>query len=200
MAWWLLPRFRSSWWAGSDDPHSLDIRNLHSPDGSRSCWDGGVVVVRGLSFQPPEDYDARQQALIREGSERLFQAIQIAYPQRCPVQIVDSLPRPNRIRVSYSMNGPAVGREVLRIVAEGLNLPVSEITGACRELLHVDARALVIGTLRKRGWSFPQIGRLLDRDHSSVISAYGKLEIYLKRNADAREIWEALAPFRSRKV
>ena len=62
------------------------------------------------------------------------------------------------------------GHEVLREVAEACAVPVEEITGRGVDPRLVAARAQVAEQLRARGWSYPRIGRLLGRDHSTVMS------------------------------
>ena len=38
--------------------------------------------------------------------------------------------------------------------------------------------------LRMRGWSYPEIGRLLNRDHSTIIYGVGRAEWKMERDAD----------------
>lgn len=50
-----------------------------------------------------------------------------------------------------------------------------EILSPCRRALVVHARNSVMRRLRDDGYSTPQIGELLDRDHSTVLHGLGRL-------------------------
>lgn len=47
--------------------------------------------------------------------------------------------------------------------------------------------------LRMRGWSFPQIGRLLNRDHSTIIYGVSRADYYMERDPGYAAKVKALA-------
>jgi chromosomal replication initiation ATPase DnaA len=61
-------------------------------------------------------------------------------------------------------------------LCERLGVTVDEMLsrGRTKQLAH--ARAIVCWALRQKGFSFPEIGRALGRDHTSVIPAVRKIE------------------------
>ncbi|MBL9070431.1 MAG: hypothetical protein JNM03_10620 [Sphingopyxis sp.] len=61
------------------------------------------------------------------------------------------------------------GREIIARVAKLHDIEPEDITGSSRARLHCEARWQVMRELRAKGLSNPRIGRLLNRDHSSVM-------------------------------
>ena len=62
--------------------------------------------------------------------------------------------------------------DIARRVADSHRLSVADIRGPCRERSYAVARQEFCFEARKQlRWSFPQIGRFLNRDHSTVIHA-----------------------------
>lgn len=51
-----------------------------------------------------------------------------------------------------------------------------DITGSARFRFVLNARFAVVKALHMRGWSYTEIGRLLDRDHSTIINACRKAQ------------------------
>ena len=62
-----------------------------------------------------------------------------------------------------------VAKSVIAQVSQGHGVKVAEIIGTRRFPRFVDARMAVAVRLRELGWSTPQIGEALHRDHTSVL-------------------------------
>lgn len=72
---------------------------------------------------------------------------------------------------------------ILGSVAESFDLTVRELLGKSRATDVVNARSVVAHILRDRGLSYDRIGKLLgDRDHSTIINALSKFDIYTRRD------------------
>lgn len=84
----------------------------------------------------------------------------------------------------------------------------SDYVKAAAEMFHVHPRDLVshyrfnflmlprfalYKALRLRGWSYPQIGRLLDRDHSTIIYGIQRADYYMERDPGYAAKVKALA-------
>ena len=68
---------------------------------------------------------------------------------------------------------PRPGKQILVEVAEQRRISVAELISEKAYKYLVDARWEAIRRMRDElGYSFPQIGRLLRRDHSTIIYAY----------------------------
>lgn len=67
--------------------------------------------------------------------------------------------------------GGPVFRRVVAEVAIATRVPPAAILGGSRRREVVQARDAVVALLRRAGWSSPMIGRVLGRDHSSVLTA-----------------------------
>jgi hypothetical protein len=158
-----------------------------------------VAGMRVADFFAPEDHEIHQREKIRAGSQRLIHAIRTHHPERYvpapppvikarPAFVVPPLPR------GYVLPPlPTKGAEILRMVAEAMETGPEAILSENRTSRAVECRALVATTLKARGWSYPQIGRLLHRDHSSIINACDKIGIYRKRSPDCDTVYKALA-------
>lgn len=57
-----------------------------------------------------------------------------------------------------------------RCIAHANEIDIGEMLGRGRAHRLVRARAILAHELRARGWSFPRIGRTINRDHTSVIN------------------------------
>lgn len=64
---------------------------------------------------------------------------------------------------------PVVGADVLRVAGSIYGVDPEAIVGRSRSATVVRARVCAYRMLRRLGWSFPEIGRLVNRDHSSVL-------------------------------
>lgn len=60
---------------------------------------------------------------------------------------------------------------VVALVAEVAGLEVADLTGPCRGKLYTRPRFTACYYARQEGWSFPAIGLVVNRDHSSVMHA-----------------------------
>lgn len=75
-----------------------------------------------------------------------------------------------------------------------------DITGPDRSNMFIPARFAVCKALRNRGWSFGKIGRLLNRDHTTIINAVERADYMETRDpayaAKVKELTELqiLAP------
>ena len=76
---------------------------------------------------------------------------------------------------------------------EAMWLRRGDVQGRERHRPNVLGRALVVSILRKRGWSYTQIGTLLNRDHSTIINLYKNLDIYTRFYPEFREALEQLS-------
>jgi len=91
--------------------------------------------------------------------------------------------------LDLQQNGQARWMHVLRAVAKHHNLRPDDIIGKSRKKHIVSARFEVFYRLRfDLGYSYPKIGYLMKRDHSSVLHGVHKVKTnlldLLKRNAD----------------
>lgn len=77
---------------------------------------------------------------------------------------------------------PRLGSDVIREVAKMFFITPEDITGTNRSQLYVEARCAVALILRDRGVSFPQIGRFMNRDHSTIINLFKNAEKRVHRN------------------
>ncbi len=71
----------------------------------------------------------------------------------------DRAPQGNRLRLFY-----------VQAIAERHGLPVEAVMGRCRQREYVLARQEAMWVLRNRlGDSLPRIGRLMGRDHTTIL-------------------------------
>ena len=75
-----------------------------------------------------------------------------------------------------------IGSEVIKAVAQLFMIEPCEMIADNRFERYVDARATVAQILRNRGLSYTQIGRIMKRDHSTIINLIAKLDRYKARN------------------
>jgi len=66
--------------------------------------------------------------------------------------------------------GGNLPNEVLKKVSEDHGVSVYDVTGRCRKSELVDMRCVIASVLHKLGQSESAIGRLLERDHTTVIN------------------------------
>jgi chromosomal replication initiation ATPase DnaA len=60
------------------------------------------------------------------------------------------------------------------------------------------ARFAVYKAMRIRGWSFSQIGQLMNRDHTTVMHGVTRAEYYIEKDPDYAAKVQILANFKSR--
>lgn len=70
---------------------------------------------------------------------------------------------------------PVTVREVVARIASERALAVSDVLGPSRCRNVAEARWAIWAILRKRGYSFPRIGQLFGRDHTTVIHGVRRL-------------------------
>jgi hypothetical protein len=63
-----------------------------------------------------------------------------------------------------------------RAVAKEWGITIKELLGPSRSMRLVDARAAVAALLREAGYSYPEIGKIIGRDHSSVFHGLKRRE------------------------
>lgn len=80
-------------------------------------------------------------------------------------------------RVYEAASKKRLVREIMRDVAQETGVPVHTLCGASRSAHHVVARWEVMARARKAGWSYPQIGRQIKRDHTTVMHACKKMGV-----------------------
>jgi chromosomal replication initiation ATPase DnaA len=64
--------------------------------------------------------------------------------------------------------------DILRTISDTTGVSELEIVSGTRAPRVYKARVQVYAALRERGWSYPDIGALFDRDHSAIHSALNK--------------------------
>lgn len=77
---------------------------------------------------------------------------------------------------------PLFPREVIDDVAQLFLMTADDILGDNRFTRYVDARATVAKILHNRGLSYPHVGRIMGRDHSTIINLITRLDRYKARN------------------
>lgn len=102
------------------------------------------------------------------------------------------LPPPPPVPVSRRQRHP-VADHIIRKVAIMFGVSAARIRGDERYSVLVDARAAVVFLLKRRGWSFNQIGKALGgRDHSTICNIWQKRDIYTMRSKPLQECMERL--------
>jgi chromosomal replication initiation ATPase DnaA len=72
--------------------------------------------------------------------------------------------------------------ELLNMYCVYLGVGINELLSRKREMRLVKARASIVICLRDAGWKYQQIGRLLNRHHTSIMNLDYKFRNYLKDN------------------
>lgn len=72
--------------------------------------------------------------------------------------------------------------EIVAAVAATSGMTADDVTGLKRTRLYLRPRFLAVMLARKEGWSYPTIGRVLGRDHSTIIHATWRAEQLLERD------------------
>ena len=83
--------------------------------------------------------------------------------------------------------------ELITAVARHFAVERSEILGASRRRCLLYPRAVIIRILRDRGHSFPVIGRLLKRDHTTIMYHAERFEAYEKAYPMVRSAYRRFA-------
>ena len=117
----------------------------------------------GLSFQRMAQYPVarvptRNPNTIRGSRQKPVEPFPLTHD---PIDGFPIEPQPRRL-----------GRHIIAEVAKAHRVTVSDILGQSRRVPIVTARHEAMRRIRSElGYSFPQIGRMFDRDHSSIIWA-----------------------------
>jgi Bacterial dnaA protein helix-turn-helix len=77
---------------------------------------------------------------------------------------------------------PLFPREVIADVERLFMLEPGSVVGGNRLARYVEARATAAYILHSRGLSYPHVGRIMNRDHSTIINLIAKIDIYKARN------------------
>lgn len=67
------------------------------------------------------------------------------------------------------------GRQIIARIAKLHDVDPEDIVGPSRTPELCEARFCIMRELRTKGWSTPRIGRLLNRDHSTVLHGLRRL-------------------------
>jgi chromosomal replication initiation ATPase DnaA len=82
------------------------------------------------------------------------------------------------------------GERALKLCAEMTDISVAQILGAQQSRRVVYARWTVVIALHRRGWSASNIGRLLNRDHTTIL--YALREAPFQVNRQGRDLEQRL--------
>jgi hypothetical protein len=95
--------------------------------------------------------------------------------------------------------GERLGHSVIRSVAEAYEIDPEDVTGKCRSRHLICARVIASRLLRDLTWkdgtarfSLPQIGRMLNRDHSTICYHLDVFDAYCRKYPFMREVYDAL--------
>jgi len=87
-------------------------------------------------------------------------------PERITVHVGDrqiTAPKPKGVKDIYGTRD-----DVLRVLVK-YEMEYEDLLGKVKIQRYVDARAELSRILRRRGLSYPQIGKVINRDHTSII-------------------------------
>ena len=152
--------------------------------------EGDMVM---LAVEPPIPMDSYSEWVcerLRQGSENLLRAMWRAHPEEMRLRFLANYQVIKPSKGDGPVTPKAADRgthffasELIDYVAEQFGFTHGELIGSGREKSLVEARAVIVRVLRSRGWSYPRIGKLLGgRDHSTIISADSRFDVYCKRN------------------
>ena len=75
-------------------------------------------------------------------------------------------------------------KDIAQIISAEWGVTPEDIFGGSRDVEFVMARAALVVRLRKQGYSYPRIGRILKRDHTTIMNAERKAQIWRERDPD----------------
>ncbi len=90
------------------------------------------------------------------------------------------------------LSGTEESRRILDLVSAAFNIPVDDICGDGRFEEHIVARALtavLLSELNPEFYTSPRIGRIINRDHSSVYNAIAKFPSYCEKHPVLRDVY-----------
>ena len=107
-----------------------------------------------------------------------------------PIEIYPTTEEKPEQDISLEVDGED---DIVEVLARQLGFKKEDIARHTRKQEVVNARDIIIYLLREYGdMSYPGIGRLLDRDHTTVIHAYTKLKDRYTQNPELEKILYAL--------
>lgn len=74
--------------------------------------------------------------------------------------------------------------DYIRAAAKMFGVHPRDITGPYRFQFILKPRFALSKALRERGWSYSEIGRLMKRDHSTIMHHIRKAEYFMERDPD----------------
>jgi hypothetical protein len=102
-----------------------------------------------------------------------------------------SWPVPKDEKYRYVPKRPV--RDIARIAADLFSVPFETLTGTSRRRRHVRPRMAVYCVAADQGWAFAHIGRVLKRDHTTVLSGCESARIYSKYDPEFAQRLSRLA-------
>jgi hypothetical protein len=159
------------------------------------------------AFEPAEQ--ARRAAIVM-GSNNLHRALWREHPRtmsrlfiagkaEAPVQLVIVQPPPVVVRVPVEIpqlpapSGKArvgIAPALIDRVANAFEISHGELIGSGRSRKFIAARAVVARVLRNRGWSTSQIGKVLRRDHTTILHLLDRWPFWSHRFPEASVLFE----------
>lgn len=85
-------------------------------------------------------------------------------------------------------------QKLIEAAEEVMWLRRGDVKGRSRFRDATMARRIVIYVLRRRGWTYSQIGKLLERDHTTIISLDRSIEAYARAYPEFKAALERVAP------
>lgn len=169
-------RYRPHFKCGHPETEDNIVIGLNGIDKCKACEDAKV--------RRAEEKEAARQARMRAqlARERAEREAKRASIENLLERLIRK-PAPNR---------PRVGTALIQEAAAFFKITYDDIVGPDRARIFIDARCVVAIIMRERGLSYPQIGRFLKRDHSTVINWIDKAAERMARNPSMLKALEAL--------
>lgn len=145
-------RFRSRFTCGHPETADNILLGENGRDYCRTCEEAKINVKR-------------QRELDKHMRERAAIALKEAERDARLVKIEKSI----KTILTTEPKRPRLGGETIKAVANYFKLEASDIVGRKGSRIFVDARIAVTLIMRDRDLSYPQIGRFLNRDHTTII-------------------------------
>lgn len=147
-------RYRPLFKCGHPETEDNIVLSMNGIDKCRQCEEAKAKALA--------EREQKRRAILKQKMEQeraIREALESVKIQKT-LQVILETPPSDR---------PRLGTEVIRRVAEMFKVTPQDIVGKARHRILIDARCAVALILRERGLSYPQIGRFMDRDHSTVI-------------------------------
>lgn len=188
-----IPRFEDRY---RHTPHSY-ASHLATYIASPTKIEGLTVVAFGRA--PPLHTIAQLRFAVEQADKRLKNLERLRGlhdepdEEDCDEIVIAPPPEPIVLAPEPPADNPFIGRystarRLIATVAADHDRAPAEITGHGRSAYLIDPRALVAHFLRKRGYSYPEIGRAIGgRDHSTAINLVRKFDICCRRNPETAQ-------------